>query len=93
MMVLTNRADQAGTVMAGRRRNVRRRDPPYLVAGEQLRHQQRSRGEHLFRNVPTFGRLRVFARGFCRVLWRVAVTPDGPSYRMTIRRRSALVLH
>jgi hypothetical protein len=47
------------------------RNAPSLVAGE-----------HLFRNVPTFGRLRVSARGPGRITRRVAITPDGRSYRI-----------
>src|SRR4029077_9513714 len=47
-------------------------------------------GEHLFRNVPTFGRLGVFARALGRVPWRVAIMPDGPSYRMGARRAAAV---
>src|SRR6476661_1094974 len=49
-----------------------------------------SRVKHLFRNVPTFGRLGVFARGLGRVPWRVAITPDGPSYRIGARRAAAI---
>jgi len=49
-----------------------------------------SRGEHLFRNVPTFGRLGVFARALGRVPWRVAIMPDGPSYRIGARRAAAV---
>jgi hypothetical protein len=46
-------------------------------------------GEHLFRNVPTFSRLPVFARGLGRVTRRVAITPDWPSYRIGARRAAA----
>jgi hypothetical protein len=46
-----------------------------------------SRVSRLFRNVPTFGRMRVTG-GVGRVPWRVAVTPNGPSYRIGARRTS-----
>jgi hypothetical protein len=49
-----------------------------------------SRVKHLFRNVPTFGRLGVFARALGRVPWRVAIMPDGPSYRIGARRAAAV---
>jgi hypothetical protein len=40
--------------------------------------------------VPTFGRLRVFARGFGQVPLQVAITPAGPSYRIGARRAAAI---
>jgi hypothetical protein len=47
------------------------------------------RGRSLFRNVPTFSRLRIFARDLVRVPRRVAITPDWPSYRIGARRVAA----
>jgi hypothetical protein len=46
-------------------------------------------GEHLLRNVPTFGRDREFARGFGSVTRRVAIPPGGPSFRIGAGRAAA----